>query len=191
MPRKTPPRGPVLRPSARRKPKSEVRLLKACMVALGAAAILMFSFVTVGMALEVGPAGLFRKISPDDPRTIVSAPIAVDLGGYSIKPGKRDHYVWVTVAMKVPGPHQEAEVCRLMPRLRAVVLQSLGDRLRGGSETPGVLPGVLAPALIDFARAEIGRVLDTDINREFGLLVLDDWRGAPPTSCPKDPGEEL
>ncbi|MEQ9574874.1 MAG: hypothetical protein RLN77_04760 [Rhodospirillales bacterium] len=83
--------------------------------------------MTVGMALEVGPSGLLRRLVPPEPRTVVSAPIAVDLGGYSISPGKRDRYVWVTVAMKVPGPRQEAEICRMMPRLRAVIVQELGD----------------------------------------------------------------
>ncbi|MEQ9558700.1 MAG: hypothetical protein RIG67_23240 [Rhodospirillales bacterium] len=174
-------------PRSRRKTPTDTRLLKGCLLAVGAAGILMFSFVTVGMELEGGPGGLLRRFAPPEPRTVVSAPIAVDLGGYSISPGKRDRYVWVTVAMKVPGPRQEAEICRMMPRLRAVIVQELGDKMR---ETPDDT-GAAAPALIDFARARITRALDTDVGREFGLLVLTDWRGAPYPSCPRETEDEM
>jgi hypothetical protein len=186
MPPKAPNRS-LRQPRTRRKKPTEPRLLKGFLLAAGAAAILMFSFVTVGMALEVGPAGLLRKFAPAELRTVVTAPIAVDLGGYSVRPGKRDRYVWVTVAMKVPGPRQEAEICRMMPRLRAVIVQELGDKMR---ETPDDT-GAVAPALIDFARQRITQALDTDVGGEFGLLVLTDWRGAPFPSCPREADEEL
>lgn len=182
-PRTVPPRQTL----SRRKKTPKTRLAKGALLVAGATTILMVSCVTVGMALEVGPSGLFRRLQPDEPRTVITASIAVDLGGYSISPGKRDRYVWVTVAMKVPGPRQEAEICRMMPRLRAVVVQELADKMRADPEGSGAT----APALIDFARMRITQVLDTDVGGEFGLLVLNDWRGAPFPSCPSEANDEL
>lgn len=147
----------------------------------------MISFVTVGMALEIGPAGLLRKLAPEQPRTVVTAPIAVDLSGYSIDPDKRDNYVFVTVAMNVPGSDEEREVCRMMPRLRAVVMQDVGDKLREQTGNTGVA----APALIDFARKRLTSALNTDLGGEFGMLVQTDWRAAPQPSCPREPDEDF
>lgn len=172
----------------RHRNKQKTGLIKGLMLAGGATAVLMISFVTVGMALEVGPAGLIAQFSSkDEPRTVVTAPIAVDLSGYSIDPGKRDKYVYVTVAMKVPGPSQEQDVCRMMPRLRAVVVHEVGDKMRLQADTGGAV----APALIDFARTRITEALNTDVGNEFGMLVQTDWRAAPNPSCPREPDEDF
>ena len=165
---------------------------KTAAIIAGSAAFLSFGCITIGMALEVGPGQmapgrLFQRLSPPSPRAVVTAPIAVDLSGYSLDPNKRDRMVYVTVAMMVGDDRQEASLCRNMPRLRAAVIQNLGAKLRD----EGDAGGAAAPSMVAYACDLVGAAVDTDIGREFGLMIAEDWRQAPPPTCPEGPGEEF
>ena len=166
--------------------------LKRAALITGATAFLLFGCITIGMALEVrpeemAPGKLFQRLAPPSPRPVVTAPIAVDLSGYSLDPNKRDRMVYVTIAMMVADDRQEDALCRNMPRLRAAVIQNLGSKLRDEGDTDGAA----APSMVDYARDLVAAAVDTDVGREFGLLIAEDWRQSSSATCPVGPGAEF
>jgi hypothetical protein len=163
------------------------KTLKVAVTVVSAASLILFSCITIGVALETGPGALFQRLAPKSPRPVFTAPIAIDLSGYSLDPAKRDHMVFVTVAMTAADMQEEAILCQNMPRLRTAVIQKLAGKLRSERENQGVA----APSIVEYTRDLAAQAFNVEIVGEFGLLVDKDWRRAPTPTCPEVPGEEF
>jgi flagellar basal body-associated protein FliL len=154
--------------------------IKSVLIASSVAAGTVGSVAAIGTGFDVSFSGA-RQPAPDPgPSVVRMAPIAVHIGGWTLKTKKNeDRVVIVSIAIDVPNGDARNTVCRLMPRLVSAVNSEVSRNVLYQDTWKEALTGSLGQRLtVRFNRA-LGRTLINDVRLQAHASKGE----APPATC--------
>lgn len=156
---------------------------KSLLTGIGISGAAITVVVITGALLDFGIKPV--PVVPPGPETVHTRPIALDVSGYDLKHRTRNDILFVAARIRVADGADKDAVCRLMPRLTAVILQDFGQRVRA-------VNGAIAEnaaALQSFLRERFNRALGKPAIDMVDILTFKDQIQAPETNCDTQTGQ--
>ncbi|MCF3630486.1 hypothetical protein RJ527_04465 [Thalassospiraceae bacterium LMO-SO8] len=154
--------------------------IKSVLIASTVAAGTVGSVAAIGTGFDVSLPGGGERASDRGPSVVRMAPIAVHIGGWTLKKKKNeDKVVIVSIAIDVPNGDARDAVCRLMPRLVSAVNGEVSRNVLYQDTWKEALTGSLGQRLTGRFNRALGRTLINDVR----LQAHGSKAEAPPPTC--------
>lgn len=154
--------------------------IKSVLIAGIVAAGTVGSVAAIGAGFNIGFSGAGKPASGPGPAVVRMAPIAVHIGGWTLKKKKHEARVLiVSIAIDVPNGDARDAVCRLMPRLVSAVNGEVSRNVLYQDTWKEALTGSLGQRLTGRFNRALGRTLINDVR----LQTHGSKAEAPPPTC--------